>query len=114
MIVRNKIVRKALYAASIARAGEFASVHAGDTIVVSGLTPVQHVEGPGRTSVWAVLDPLVMGPSYYAGADDALDDIAATAIKPAGDLKPMAIRDWYPKFVKAVQRKIESLDAAAP
>jgi hypothetical protein len=112
MIVRNKTARKAIYMASIARAGEFAHVHAGDTLVVAGLTPVSHVDVPGRSFEWAVLDPLVMGPSYYAGADDALDDIAKTAIKPERDLLPMAIRDWYPRFVKAVQRKIESLDAA--
>lgn len=113
MIVRNETARKALYAASIARAGAFARVHAADTIVVAGLTPVRHVEIPNRDFEWAVLDPWILRPSHYAGPVDSMEDIAKTAIKPDYDLRPMTIAEWHPKFVRAVQRRIASLDAAA-
>ncbi len=102
--------RMALFYAAAARARGFFNAQAGGYVVVSGLTPIRHVEIPGRSIEWATLDPWVIAPSCYAGADDAAADLATTAIKPDG-LKPMAINDWYPAYVRAVRTKIEALEA---
>lgn len=105
-----KTKRMALLCDAAARARRFFDAHTGGFVVVRGLTPIRHVEIPGREFEWATLDPWVTAPSYYDGADDAAADLAATAIKPDGDLKPMSISDWYPAYVLAAMQKIASAD----
>ncbi len=76
-------------------------------VVGRGVIPIRHIEVPGQPFEWAILDGWCQGPSNYAGPDDAAEDIASTAIKPPGELRPIAMKDWYPLYVKQLMRSVE-------
>lgn len=108
MIAVDKASRKNRLIAIIVRVEKIAATHGDSYFMVSCLFPVRHVGVVDGSVELAAPDPCLTAPSYYAGPDDALDDIANTAIKPDG-LQPIAIIDWYPRFVADVQRRIDAL-----
>lgn len=102
----KKKVRERL-AGAVDRARAFAACHPGNYIVVRDLDPVRHVEVGALNQDWAMLDPFCIAPSIYAGPIDSADDIAATPVKPAGELLPMSIDAWLPRYEQLIARRLE-------
>jgi hypothetical protein len=104
----KKKIRSRLEAA-VGRARNFAAAHTGGYVVVRDLDPIRHVEVAALGQDWAFIDAYCIAPSSYAGPIDSAEDIAATPVKPVGELLPMAIDAWLPRYEKLIARRLAAL-----
>ncbi|MDO9441191.1 MAG: hypothetical protein Q7T73_09905 [Beijerinckiaceae bacterium] len=103
------VSRMAKQYAAAERARQLFENNHDDYIVVSGLVPITVVDVPG-VGAWATPDPWAHHVSYYAGDDDSQADIDALAVKPAIELKPMSVKEWYPLYVAAIVKKLDEIE----